>query len=88
MNVKELHGQGHSMRAVARLTGHARTTVERALHPERQKPPRKRRPCHSASLMKSADQHSFICLLAAKGSGLRDGSRCLPLRRLLSRRAR
>lgn len=42
MNIKDLHGQGHSMRAVARLTGHARTTVQRALHPERQKPPRKR----------------------------------------------
>ena len=30
------------MRAVARLTGHARTTVARALHPERQTPPGKR----------------------------------------------
>lgn len=42
MDIKDLHGQGHSMRAVARLTGHARTTVHRALHPEQQKPPRKR----------------------------------------------
>src|SRR5947209_19936772 len=42
MNIKDLHGQGHSMRAVARLTGHARTTVERALHPEQRQLPRKR----------------------------------------------
>lgn len=42
MDIKDLHGQGHSMRAVARLTGHARTTVQRTLHPEQRKPPRKR----------------------------------------------
>ena len=42
MQVKDLHGQGHSMRAIARLTGHARTTVQRALHPEQRQPPLKR----------------------------------------------
>jgi len=42
MDIKDLHGQGHSMRAVARLTGHARTTVQRVLHPEQRQPPRKR----------------------------------------------
>lgn len=42
MNIKDLRAQGHSMRAVARLTGHARTTVHRALHPEQRAPPRKR----------------------------------------------
>lgn len=42
MNIKDLYKQGHSMRAVARITGHARTTVQRALHPEQQKPPNKR----------------------------------------------
>ena len=42
MNIKDLHKQGHSMRAVARLTGHARNTVQRALHPEQRQPPRKR----------------------------------------------
>lgn len=42
MNIKDLCAQGHSLRAVARLTGHARTTVQRALHPERRKPPQKR----------------------------------------------
>ncbi len=42
MDIKDLRAQGHSMRAVARLTGHARTTVGRALHPEQRQPPRKR----------------------------------------------
>jgi transposase len=42
MRIKDLHGQGHSMRSIARLTGHARTTVERALHPERRHTPQKR----------------------------------------------
>lgn len=42
MQIKDLHGQGHSMRAIARLTGHARTTVQRTLHPEMREPPRKR----------------------------------------------
>lgn len=42
MQVKDLHGQGHSMRAIARMTGHARTTVQRELHPEPRQPPRKR----------------------------------------------
>lgn len=42
MDIKDLRGQGHSMRAVARMTGHARTTVHRALHPEQRTPPRKR----------------------------------------------
>lgn len=42
MDIKDLSKQGHSMRAVARLTGHARTTVHRALHPEQRTPPHKR----------------------------------------------
>src|SRR5215212_10090936 len=42
MQIKDLHGQGHSMRSIARLTGHARTTVQRALHPEQRSTPRKR----------------------------------------------
>lgn len=42
MDIKDLRAQGHSMRAVARLTGHARTTVHRALHPEQRTPPQKR----------------------------------------------
>lgn len=42
MDIKDLHAQGHSMRGVARLTGHARTTVQRTLHPEQRQPPQKR----------------------------------------------
>lgn len=42
MNIRDLHKQGHSMRAIARITGHARTTVSRVLHPKQQKPPQKR----------------------------------------------
>lgn len=42
MNIRDLHKQGYSMRAIARITGHARTTVSRVLHPKRQKPPQKR----------------------------------------------
>lgn len=42
MNIKDLRRQGHSMRAIARLTGHARTTVGRSLHPEKRRPPQKR----------------------------------------------
>jgi len=42
MRIKDLHNQGHSMRSIARLTGHARTTVQRVLHPEQRPIPRKR----------------------------------------------
>lgn len=39
MNITDLQRQGHSMRQIARLTGHSRTTVERVLHPERRNQP-------------------------------------------------
>src|SRR5256885_13260425 len=45
---------------------------------------RKRGPSHSASLIKSADQHSFIVCVTCNGAGLRVGNRRLPLRRLFS----
>jgi lambda repressor-like predicted transcriptional regulator len=31
MNIKHLHKEGHSIKAIARLTGHSRNTVRRVL---------------------------------------------------------
>lgn len=41
MQIKDLRGQGHSIRGVARLTGHSRNTVRRVLDPK-SLPPHKR----------------------------------------------
>jgi len=42
MQIKDLHGQGHSIRSVARLTGAARNTVRRVLRPPSSTSPKKR----------------------------------------------
>src|ERR1044072_862766 len=35
MNIRFLHKQGHSVREIARLTGHSRNTVRKLLHAQR-----------------------------------------------------
>lgn len=42
MQIKDLRRQGHSIRHVARLTGHSRNTVRRVLDPQTSSPPHKR----------------------------------------------
>jgi len=42
MDIKDLHRQGHSIRTIVELTGHARNTVRRVLREQTPRPPKKR----------------------------------------------
>ena len=42
MDIKDLYRQGHSIRAIIELTGHARNTVRRVLREQTPRPPKKR----------------------------------------------
>jgi len=38
MNIKQLHKEGHSIKAITRLTGHSRNTVRRVLRQPKPEP--------------------------------------------------
>lgn len=42
MDIKDLHRQGHSIRTIVELTGHARNTVRRVLREQAPSSPQKR----------------------------------------------